>query len=87
MLQSSSGRMAVTLKESVDAHAWDDWSFRWVSHRNVEEYLKLGWMTVMPSQMSRHDFYLVLMAWPCRCEIAEPKFVVRLEMGLGCSST
>lgn len=45
---------------------------RWVLHRRVEDYLRLGWLVNIPDRFCSHDHYSVLMSWVCACEPKEP---------------
>jgi hypothetical protein len=40
---------------------------RYVAHKRVEDYLRLGWMWLAPL-----GEWSALMGWPCGCKIVEP---------------
>jgi hypothetical protein len=43
-----------------------------VLHREVEDYLRLGWMTVA-NLGEYHGQFSVLMGWPCSCVCVVPE--------------
>ena len=48
--------------------------FRNVPHERIPDYWKLGWHLVIPSTLTRHDYWSCMMVWLCSCKLIEPKF-------------
>lgn len=45
---------------------------RWVLHRNVPEYLLLGWIALPSLDGTSHGIYSAHCIWVCDCKMVEP---------------
>jgi hypothetical protein len=45
--------------------------WRHVVHARIEDYLRLGWVVVIPGRWTHHDNWSVPMRWLCECRPVE----------------
>ena len=46
---------------------------RWVLHRYVDDYLRLGWMALPTLVGTHHGAWSTHCVWLCDCKLIEPK--------------
>ena len=48
-------------------------AFHYSLYRDVESFLELGWMVLIPNGTSHHHYYGIEVGWICDCEIVTPR--------------
>lgn len=48
-------------------------SFHYVTYARVEDWLRCGWMVVIPNASMHHHHYGVMVEWRCNCKMPRPK--------------
>jgi hypothetical protein len=46
---------------------------RWVSHAQVPDYLRLGWLALSTLDGTSHGIYAAHCIWLCGCKLVEPR--------------
>lgn len=47
-------------------------TFHYVTFERVEDFLRCGWVVMIPNDVMHHHYYGVPMEWLCDCKIVRP---------------
>lgn len=47
-------------------------AFNYVLYRQIEDFLKVGWIAIPPNSTDHHHHYGIEVMWICECEIRLP---------------
>lgn len=48
-------------------------TFHYVAYARVEDFLRCGWVVMIPNGPTYHNYYGVPMEWLCDCKMARPQ--------------
>jgi hypothetical protein len=47
--------------------------FHYTAYDRLRDWLALGWVIVMPNQITHHQHYGLVVEWLCDCKLARPR--------------
>ncbi len=60
------------VNSSFQKRKWTIKAFHYALFKQVEDYLRLGWMVSIPNGTSHHHYYGIELMWICDCHMVVP---------------